>query len=90
MVMAQAPWAQHATVHPDARAAALELSPRLRVVLGLLVKGHSCDEVAELLTLSPHTIKGYMKQLYRHFDVSSQLQLIRTINSDAGEPDWSA
>jgi DNA-binding CsgD family transcriptional regulator len=90
MVMARAPWVLHSEVNPESRVATLELSPRLRVVLGLLVKGHPCGAVADLLGLSPNTVKGYMKELYRHFDVRSQLQLIRLTSSDSGGPDWNA
>ena len=53
------------------------LTPRLRTVFTLLVDGYGCDEVAELLNLSPHTVKGYMKEVYKHFEVRSQIKLIR-------------
>lgn len=57
--------------------AAYRLTPRLRSVLALLLDGHSCSKIAELYHLSPHTIKGYIRDIYRHFDVSSQITLIQ-------------
>ena len=57
--------------------AVLKLTPRLRSVLALLLTGHSCSQIAELYHLSPHTIKGYIRDIYRHFGVSSQVTLIQ-------------
>jgi DNA-binding CsgD family transcriptional regulator len=53
-----------------------QLSPRMRSVLSLLLDGYRCREIAELYHLSPHTVKGYIRDLYRHFDVTSQFSLI--------------
>jgi DNA-binding CsgD family transcriptional regulator len=54
-----------------------ELTPRLRTVLPMLLDGYKCNDIADLYCLSPHTIKGYIRDLYRHFKVKSQLQLIQ-------------
>ncbi|WP_168433471.1 response regulator transcription factor [Pontiella sulfatireligans] len=54
-----------------------KLTPRLRSVLALLLDGNLCKQIAELLHLSPHTVKGYIRDIYRHFGVKSQLALIR-------------
>lgn len=54
-----------------------KLTPRLRSVLALLLAGNLCKQIAELLHLSPHTVKGYIRDIYRHFGVNSQLGLIR-------------
>ncbi len=59
------------------------LSPRLRSVLTLLLEGYLCNEIAECYSLSPHTVKGYIRDIYRHFDVHSQLSLIRLFRSQA-------
>lgn len=54
-----------------------KLTPRLRSVLALLLDGYLCHPIAELLHLSPHTVKGYIRDIYRHFGVNSQLALIQ-------------
>lgn len=54
-----------------------QLTPRLRSVLALLLDGCLCQQIADLLHLSPHTVKGYIRDIYRHFGVKSQLALIR-------------
>ncbi len=60
-----------------------DISPRLRSVLTLLLEGYLCAEIAECYSLSPHTVKGYIRDIYRHFDVHSQLSLIRLFRSQA-------
>lgn len=57
--------------------AVANLTPRLRSVLTLLLDGFVCSDIAELFHLSPHTVKGYIRDIYRHFEINSQLELIR-------------
>ncbi len=45
-------------------------------VLRLLLTGKSEKEVAEGLHVSPHTVHSHVKQLYRHFCVSSRAELM--------------
>jgi DNA-binding CsgD family transcriptional regulator len=60
-----------------------DLPPRLRTVLTLLVDGCTCEEIADILCLSPHTIKGYIKEVYATFDVHSQPKLMRLFRENA-------
>lgn len=52
------------------------LSPRQRMTLDLLVQGYSRSSIAEHLEISPHTANDYVKDVYRHFQVQSQAELI--------------
>jgi DNA-binding NarL/FixJ family response regulator len=61
-------------VSPDERAK--ELSPRLRETLDCLLSGSSEKSIAQQLSLSPHTVHGYVKLIYRHFKVKSRAQLL--------------
>jgi DNA-binding CsgD family transcriptional regulator len=61
-------------VSPDERAQ--ELSPRLNETLQCLLDGASEKKIAEQLKLSPHTVHGYVKLIYRHFQVKSRAQLL--------------
>src|SRR3954462_13383503 len=61
-------------VSPDERAR--ELSPRLRETLDCLLSGSSEKTIAQQLSLSPHTVHGYVKLIYRHFKVKSRAQLL--------------
>jgi DNA-binding NarL/FixJ family response regulator len=51
------------------------LSPRLRQTMEGLVHGKSDKEVASELDLSPLTVHGYRKTLYRRLGVSTRLEL---------------
>jgi DNA-binding NarL/FixJ family response regulator len=52
------------------------LSPRLRELLERLLVGDSEKEVALWLGLSAGTVHQYVKQVYRHFGVSSRAELM--------------
>ena len=45
-------------------------------ILRHLSEGLTDKQIAGRVHLSPHTVKDYMKAIYRHFGVSSQLELI--------------
>ena len=68
----------------DAFAAALvELSPRQRETLKLLLSGDSEKQIAGKLALSRHTVHVYVKGLYRHFGASSRAELLsRWVKTD--------
>lgn len=70
-------------LHADA---VFRLTPRLRSVLALLLDGQSCCQIAELYHLSPHTIKSYIRDIYRHFSVNSQIGLIQLFRTRIAEP----
>jgi DNA-binding CsgD family transcriptional regulator len=52
------------------------LAPRLRQTLDLLVDGLSEKEIANELSISPHTVHNYVKALHQRFKVSSRGELI--------------
>lgn len=52
------------------------LAPRPRDVLDRLLRGAADKEIAADLGLSPHTVRQYVKTIYRAFDVSSRAELV--------------
>lgn len=50
------------------------LSPREQEVLTLIAKGYKLPEVSSLLKLSPHTVSGYIKIIYRKLNITSRAQ----------------
>ena len=52
------------------------LSPRLRQTLEQLLVGLSEKEVARELDVSPHTLHGYIKTLYRRLGVTTRFELM--------------
>ena len=77
VVTTEVRWLYDTPLVTDHGPAVEALTPRLRSVLTLLLDGYLCKEIADLLHLSPHTVKGYIRDIYRHFNVKSQLSLIR-------------
>jgi len=52
------------------------LSPRLHETLRYVLEGYSNTEIARAMSLSPHTIKDYIKDIFYHFMVSSRHELM--------------
>jgi DNA-binding NarL/FixJ family response regulator len=54
------------------------LTEREHEVLRLIAKGMTLPETARLLGISPHTISGYVKNIYRKLNVSSRAEAALT------------
>jgi DNA-binding CsgD family transcriptional regulator len=52
------------------------LSRRERLTLNLLTSGASHKVIAAQMGISTHTLRGYIKTVYRHFGVHSQAELL--------------
>lgn len=55
------------------------LTPREREVVQLVVAGLHDHEIAQRLLLSPHTVKDYLKQVYRKLGLDSRIGLARLV-----------
>jgi DNA-binding NarL/FixJ family response regulator len=62
------------------------LSPREVVLLGGIVKGYSNLEIAEQMSLSPNTIKSYIRSAYRKIGVSTRSQAVSWCLQEGFEP----
>jgi DNA-binding CsgD family transcriptional regulator len=84
IVLTEVPWL-HLHGWPEERGqSALTLFPRLRTVLNLLIEGWSRKQIADRLDLSLNTINGYVKDIYRHFSVHSQAELLARLSRGNG------
>jgi DNA-binding CsgD family transcriptional regulator len=54
------------------------LTQRETEVLGIIAKGMTLAEAARLLGISPHTVSGYTKEIYRKLNVSSRAEAALT------------
>jgi DNA-binding CsgD family transcriptional regulator len=52
------------------------MAPRLHQTLELLLAGDSEKQIAGKLRLSPHTVHGYVKSVYRRFNVCTRAELL--------------
>jgi DNA-binding CsgD family transcriptional regulator len=50
------------------------LTARERDVLRLIAKGYQAPEVADVLGLSRHTVRGYVRDVYRKLGISSRAE----------------
>lgn len=63
-----------------------QLTPRQRTVLIMLLEGRQAKEIAQLLHITEYTVKDHAKVIYKHFQVSSQVELIgRFRRGDGGD-----
>lgn len=77
IVLREVPWL-HTSGWPEDRGATVpHLSPRQRTVLNLLLDGMSRKQIADHLDISENTVAGYARDVYRHFSVNSQAELMR-------------
>lgn len=53
-----------------------QLSPRETEILGYLAKGRNAAYIQEALTISPHTVKSHIYNIYRKLDIHSQQKLM--------------
>lgn len=59
---------------PPSAAPEVPLTGRERDVLALIAQGMSVVEVSTTLLLSAHTVRGYVKEIYRKLDISSRAE----------------
>lgn len=74
-IFKQIDWLHRHGQHSEAGPQIVELAPRLRQVLILLLAGDPKKRIAQKLAISEHTVGDYVKQLYRHFAVKSRGEL---------------
>lgn len=76
ILLSEVPWL-HLQGWPNERGqSAAQLAPRMRTMLNLLIEGWSRKRIAAELGLSLHTVHDYVKQIYVHFGVHSQAELL--------------
>jgi DNA-binding CsgD family transcriptional regulator len=74
-VFSQVEWLHQYGVNEEAREVSLALSPRERQTLIYLLSGCSHKTVAARMKISQHTVNDYVKELHKHFGVSSRAEL---------------
>ncbi len=66
---------QHRESH-DSAPECPRLTERETETLAYIVKGFSIRESAELMGISPHTVSGYVKDIYKKLQVSSRAEVV--------------
>lgn len=84
IVLSEVEWLHHADFPANRGSGVEQLSHRQREVLILLLDGRRRADIANLLAISAHTVNDHIKAIYRYFDVSSQIGLIRRFKEGDG------
>ncbi len=58
---------------------AIALAPRVRATLEWVLTGASDKEIAERMNLSPHTVRQYVKTIFKAYGVSRRAQLVAQV-----------
>lgn len=61
-------------LHKNDSVNGIHLSPKERQILLLLTRGFSNDDIAQQLTISPHTVKTHFSNLYKKLNVRNRVQ----------------
>ena len=76
LALSEIPWLHEEGWPGAASSEVAKLSRQQRLTLNLVLEGLGRKEIATQMSLSPHTIGDYLKALYKHFQVSTQVELI--------------
>jgi DNA-binding CsgD family transcriptional regulator len=84
IVTSEIGWLHSAGLPADAGHTVPQLTRKQRAVLVLLLDGHGRKQIASLLHITPNTAKDHIEAVYRHFGVSSQVELLRRFSAGDG------
>lgn len=85
IVISEVQWLHQLSVDALPETASVSgLTPRMRSVLRYLLDGWTQKRIAVQVGLSPHTVNGYVKDLYRHFNVHSRNELFKRFSEGDG------
>jgi DNA-binding CsgD family transcriptional regulator len=86
IVLGEVSWLHESVLPASLGPTVITLSRRERITLNLLLEGQSRQQIADHLQLSAHTANGYVKGVFKHFEVHSQSALIaRFQRGDGGD-----
>jgi DNA-binding CsgD family transcriptional regulator len=76
----------NADVGEAARTRSADLRPRELAILRLYGEGLGTDQIAELLVLSPHTVRTHVRNARRHLGVSSRAEALDLLKAADADP----
>lgn len=79
IVLSEVRWLHKAGFTKDEEAAAItpSLTNRQRQVMAHLLDGWGRKQIAHQIGISPNTVAGYIRDIYRHYNVNSHAELLR-------------
>jgi DNA-binding CsgD family transcriptional regulator len=76
IILTEVPWLHEQGWPEDRGVSVPKLSRRQRLTLNLLILGRSRKQIADSMDISVNTVQGYIKEVYRFFNVNSQAELM--------------
>jgi two-component system, NarL family, nitrate/nitrite response regulator NarL len=71
----------HMPALPDA---ADPLTPRQREVLGMVARGATNKEIAQILQIAPHTVKNHLGQIFERLGAANRAQAVSMVQENTG------
>jgi DNA-binding CsgD family transcriptional regulator len=84
IVLSEVSWLHHEGMPHQSSHKVPLLPPRCRLILHQMLLGRSRKEISADLGISLHTVNDYTKQIFAHFGVHSQTQLIARFRNGDG------
>lgn len=86
IVLSEVRWLHKAGFTKDEEAAAItpDLTNRQRQVMAHLLDGWGRKQIAHQIGISPNTVAGYIRDIYRHYNVGSHAELMRRFMAGDG------
>lgn len=85
IVLSEVSWLHHEGMPHAPSSTVPLLPPRCRLILHQLLVGRTRKDIAADLSLSVHTVNDYVKQIFRHFGIHSQMDLIARFRHGDGQ-----
>ena len=86
ILMSEVPWLHQRGWPEDRGATVPRLYPRQRMVLELLLQSYARKQIADQMNITLNTVNGYVKDIYRAFQVKSHAELMsRFYRGDGGD-----
>lgn len=86
ILFSEIPWLHREAIAAGEEKQLMPLPPRQRTAVNLLVQGWSRKKIAAHLGISENTVHGYVRDIFKHFRVHSQAELIaRFTTGDGGD-----
>lgn len=83
ILLTEVPWL-HLSDPEDVLVPVRKLTPRKMTVCNLLIQGQSRKEIAKHLGLTENTVNSYAKEVFKHFAIHSQAELISRFRMRSG------
>ena len=84
VTLGEIPWLHEEGWPGEAVSEVPKLTRQQRLTLNLLLEGLNRNEIAQKMSLSPHTVGDYLKVVYQVFQVSTQAELLAKFGQGSG------